>query len=139
MPGSFTQIKSILSAVQHDSISAKQLDENVTQILNIILLSPTFKNFHYTNQPDLAAHAALSRTAAADGMVLLKNEDNTLPLKNTNSVALFGNSSYDIIAGGTGSGDVHRKYTVSLIDGLVNAGVPNRNATDQLIQNIYSG
>ncbi|HEX3081456.1 MAG TPA: glycoside hydrolase family 3 protein, partial [Puia sp.] len=124
MPGSFTQIKSILSAVQHDTISAKQLDENVTQILNIILLSPTFKNFHYTNQPDLAAHAALSRTAAADGMVLLKNEDNTLPLKNTNPIALFGNSSYDIIAGGTGSGDVHRKYTVSLIDGLVSAGVP---------------
>ncbi len=124
MPGNFNQIKAILSAVQHDSISAKQLDDNVAQILNIILLSPTFKNFHYTNQPDLAAHAVLSRTAAADGMVLLKNEDNTLPLKNTNSVALFGNSSYDIIAGGTGSGDVHRKYTVSLIDGLINGGVP---------------
>ena len=59
-----------------------------------------------------------------DGMVLLKNEDNTLPLKNTNSVALFGNSSYDIIAGGTGSGDVHRKYTVSLIDGFANESVP---------------
>ena len=124
MPGSFNQIKAILSAVQHDSISARQLDENVTQILNIILLSPTFKNFHYTNQPDLTAHAALSRMAAADGMVLLKNEDNTLPLKSTNSVALFGNSSYDIIAGGTGSGDVHRKYTVSLIDGLINGAVP---------------
>ncbi len=124
MPGSLTQIKAILSAVQHDSISAGQLDENVTQILNVILLSPTFKNFHYTNQPDLTAHAALSRTAAADGMVLLKNEDNTLPLKNTNSVALFGNSSYDIIAGGTGSGDVHRKYTVSLIDGFANESVP---------------
>jgi beta-glucosidase len=124
MPGGLAQIKSILSAVQHDSISIKQLDENVIQILNIILLSPTFKNFHYTNQPDLTAHAALSRTSAADGMVLLKNEDNTLPIKTSNSVALFGNSSYDIIAGGTGSGDVHRKYTVSLIDGFVNAGVP---------------
>ncbi len=128
MPGGLTQIQSIMSAVQHDSISAKQLDENVTQILNIILLSPTFKNVHYTNHPDLTAHAALSRMAAADGMVLLKNEDHTLPLKSSNSVALFGNSSYDIIAGGTGSGDVHRKYTVSLIDGLSNSGVPTETA-----------
>jgi beta-glucosidase len=133
MPGNFNQTRAIISAAKHDSIGSKQLDESVEQILNVILLSPTFKNYHYTNNPDLAAHAVLSRTAAAEGMVLLKNEDNSLPLKSGSLVGLYGNSSYDIIAGGTGSGDVHRKYTVSLIDGLTNSGFK----TEEGLSNIY--
>ena len=133
MPGNFNQTKAIISAAKHDSIPGKQLDQSVEQILNIIMLSPTFKNYHYTNNPDLAAHALISRTAAAEGMVLLKNEENSLPFKNGSVVALYGNSSYDIIAGGTGSGDVHRKYTVSLIDGLVNSGFK----TEEGLSNLY--
>jgi beta-glucosidase len=133
MPGNFNQTNAIINAVQHDSISMKMVDKSVEQILNIIMLSPTFKNYQYNNKPNLAADAIVSRTAAAEGMVLLKNDDNALPLKSGARVALYGNSSYDIIAGGTGSGDVQRAYTISLIDGLTNSGFK----TEESVTNLY--
>jgi len=120
--------------VNHDSLDVKILDENIARILNIILQSPTFKNYKYSDKPDLKKDAEVSRTAAEEGMVLLKNENNTLPLKNTMKLAVFGNTSYDIIAGGTGSGDVNKAYTVSLVQGLTNAGL----RIDEDLKNKYS-
>ena len=133
MPGTPEQSKKIISAVEHDSLSVKVLDENVARILEIILQSPTFKGYKFSNNPDLTKDAAISRMAAAEGMVLLKNESNTLPFKQVKKVAVFGNTSYDIIAGGTGSGDVNKAYTISLVQGLTNAGY----TTDATLKNNY--
>ena len=63
-------------------------------------------------------HIALSRRAAAEGMVLLKNENNVLPLKNGTRVALFGKACADYVKGGGGSGDVTVSYIRNLIDGM---------------------
>ncbi|MBR6594468.1 MAG: glycoside hydrolase family 3 C-terminal domain-containing protein [Clostridia bacterium] len=64
------------------------------------------------------AHIDLSRRAAADGMVLLKNTDNILPIKKGARVALFGKASADYVKGGGGSGDVVVKYVLNLCDAM---------------------
>ena len=63
-------------------------------------------------------HIALSREAAAEGMVLLKNEKNLLPLQKNTKVALFGKASVDYVKGGGGSGDVTVKYVRNLCEGM---------------------
>ncbi|MFR3406128.1 MAG: glycoside hydrolase family 3 C-terminal domain-containing protein [Christensenellales bacterium] len=64
------------------------------------------------------AHIALSRRAAAEGMVLLKNENETLPLKHGTRVAVFGKAQADYVKGGGGSGDTTVAYVRSLAQGL---------------------
>ena len=103
MPGTPDQSQKIIDAVKNKTLDEKILDENVAGILNIILKSPSFSNYKFSDKPDLQKHAILSRTAATQGMVLLKNNNNALPFnKNIHSVALFGINGYTLIAGGTG-------------------------------------
>lgn len=68
-----------------------------------------------------APHAALSRRAAAEGFVLLKN-DGCLPLGAGSRVALYGAGAVRTVKGGTGSGDVNERRVVSIREGLENAG-----------------
>ena len=64
------------------------------------------------------AHIELSKEAAKEGMVLLKNENNVLPLAAGSKVALFGKGTFDYVKGGGGSGDVTVAYTRNLYEGL---------------------
>jgi beta-glucosidase len=123
MPGTPDQIKTIVKAVQDGKLDVKILDRNVEKILNIMLQSPRFKGYKYSNKPDLKAHAEVTRQASSEGMVLLKNDNHSLPFESSiKNISAFGNTSYEIITGGTGSGKVNEAYSVSLIDGLQNAG-----------------
>ena len=63
-------------------------------------------------------HIELSRKAAAQGMVLLKNNDSILPLKNGKRIAVFGKAQADYVKGGGGSGDVIVAYVRSILEGL---------------------
>ena len=122
-PGYTKQYEDIVAAVKNGTLDVAVLDRNIKRILELIMKTPRFKKYAYSNKPDLKAHAAVTRETAAEGMVLLKNNDGTLPLKDSQKkVALFGCTSYDFIPGGTGSGNVNRAYTVSLLDGLKNGG-----------------
>lgn len=79
-PGTDQQYTAIIEAVKDGKLSEKVLDHNVENILNLILKTPKFKGYNYSNHPDLKAHAAITRQSATEGMVLLKNEKETLPL-----------------------------------------------------------
>lgn len=122
-PGYRKQYDAIIAGVKDGSLDENVLNRNVKRILELILKTPRFKGYKYSNKPDLKSHADITRRSATEGMVLLKNDSETLPLAdNVKKVALFGCTSYDYIAGGTGSGNVNRAYTVSLLDGLKNGG-----------------
>ena len=135
MPGTPEQTKAILEAVKNGTLEEKVVNENATRVVTYILGSPAYKKFAFNNKPDLKAHARIARTAAAEGMILLKNDTQTLPFgKNIKRIAAFGNTSYDYISGGTGSGDVNEAYTVSLVEGLSNAGY----TIEEDVKNAYS-
>ena len=68
-------------------------------------------------------HRAVARRAAADGIVLLKNENGLLPLKKGAKVALYGSGANRTVKGGTGSGDVNERERVTVYQGLLNAGI----------------
>jgi beta-glucosidase len=112
----------IIAGVKSGEISQEELDRNVRHMLEYIVKTPRFKGYKFSNKPDTDAHAALVRKAGAEGMVLLKN-NGVLPLKGDEKVGLWGVTSYDFIAGGTGSGNVNKKYIRNVQEGLEGNGV----------------
>ncbi|MGB5228574.1 MAG: glycoside hydrolase family 3 N-terminal domain-containing protein, partial [Eudoraea sp.] len=120
-PGTRLQWNALLEAHENGELSNAEIDISVRRILKLIVESRKMEDHKYSNEPNLESHARITQESASEGMVLLKNE-NALPLKNGVNVALIGVTSYDFIAGGTGSGDVNEAYSISLEQGLMNNG-----------------
>ncbi len=120
-PGTRKQWKALKEASEEGALSEGDINTSVRRILKLVLGSRKMDNYAFTNAPDLKNHARITRESASEGMVLLKNEQ-VLPLQGSEKIALFGVTSFEFIAGGTGSGDVNEAYTVSLQEGLKNAG-----------------
>ncbi len=135
MPGTVQQANAIIRAVKEKKLDEAVLDRNIERILNLLTQTARFKGYKFSNKPDLKGHAVVARAAASEGMVLLKNSGSALPLSSGSKLAAFGNTSYEIITGGTGSGDVNEAYSVSLVDGLKGAGY----SVNQDLQKIYAG
>ena len=126
-PGKAEQFDSIVAGVKSGKLAEADLDRSVQRILNLVEKTPRYQGYQYSNyqnsnKADLMAHASVTRQSAVEGMVLMKNSE-ALPFAETvKNVALYGNTSYEFIAGGTGSGNVNHAYVVSLLDGLKNGG-----------------
>ena len=122
MPGN-KQRDILINAVNNKLLSDSVLNQNVARALAFIMKTPHFRGYVPTYAPDLKAHAQVARNAAAETMVLLKNNQNTLPFAaNVKRVALFGKTSYRFIAGGTGSGEVNYDSAASINEALLNNG-----------------
>ena len=120
--GNQVEIDRIMAAVKSGEISQEELDRNVRNMLNYIVKTPHFKGYKFSNKHDLKAHAVVARKAAEESIILLKNESNTLPLKDSEKVALYGLTSVDFVGIGTGSGEVNTKHIVNMQEAMTEAG-----------------
>ena len=121
-PGRDERYVNLLNAIHDGSLSMDDVDRAVTRILELVVRTPKFKGYKPSESPDLKAHAKVCKKVADEGVVLLKTNSAALPMSKDNEIALFGVTSYDFIAGGTGSGNVNRPYVVDLMSGLTNVG-----------------
>lgn len=134
MPGYPAQVKDIVNAVKSGKLDVNDVDRNVRRMLEYIVKTPRFKGYKYSGEPDLKAHAAITRQSSTEGMVLLKNNA-TLPIRGLKTVALFGVNSYDFMSGGLGSGAVNVGYSVDMVTGLKNIGVATTPQLTEIYQN----
>ncbi|HSO86183.1 MAG TPA: glycoside hydrolase family 3 C-terminal domain-containing protein [Draconibacterium sp.] len=123
MGGNMDEYNELKTALADKSLDEAALDKNLVYNMQLKLSSPRAKGYKPSMKPDLATHAKIAAEAASEGMVLLKNENNTLPFSNVKTVALYGKIGYYLIEAGTGSGGIRsNKYAVSVNDGLKNSG-----------------
>ena len=122
-PGKKSQIRDLVRKVRKGELAESDLDSCVRRVLELVVKTPTFKGHPRSMKPDLASHSVVARDAAEEGIVLLKNDRATLPMAEGSLVALFGVGSYQLLAGGTGSGHVHRPYVIGLDEGLRSEGI----------------
>ena len=102
---------------------------SVVVIVNLICTGPMYSMISLAmgegsiSEETSAAATELCEDIAEEGIVLLQNHDNTLPLAQGTKLNVFGWSSTNPIYGGTGSGGLSDAYpTVPLLEGLKNAG-----------------
>lgn len=138
MPGEKVQSDDIVKGVKNGTLSIDEVDEAVARVLNFILKTPKYSKKALTGKPNSSRNSQISRLTAADGMILLKNDDNTLPISRKSVISLFGVNAYESISGGTGAGYVHKPYMVNLDEGLKNFGMILNPSTDTLYKKYMS-
>lgn len=132
-PGTKRQWEALLEAARDGSLLETDIDRAAERILSLIFKTKKMQNYVFDNNPNLDKHAQITRNSAAEGMVLLKN-NGALPLTNVTNIALLGVTSYEFIAGGSGSGDVNEAYTISLEEGLSNGGFKINTLAKELFE-----
>lgn len=132
MPGSDEQITKLFAGYNQGLISDSTINNSFERYLKLVAKLPNANIKPTKNITKVDNQASLSKSAAEEGMVLLQNNQ-ALPLIHTKSIALFGNSSYDLSTRGTGSGFVYSPYKINLDEGLLN----NNISIDDSLANLY--
>jgi len=111
--------KPYLTLIQKGEIGTKELDEKVRNILRLSFLTSMDKNKPYGSfgTPE---HALAGRKIAEEGIVLLQNKKNILPIDLTKvkKIAVIGENAIKMMTVGGGSSSLKVKYEISPLDGL---------------------
>lgn len=120
MPGTTTVgQKEIIDAVKDGRLSEAVLNERVDELLVVVmdLAAQEKKSVDYDVQHDIA------RKAAEDSLVLLKNEENILPLQADKSLAVIGEFAKNPRYQGAGSSLINTKKLENLVDHVADYGL----------------
>lgn len=110
---SYTSI--ISTFLGHDTYKVEQLGESMGD-------SQYFKSAYSSPEELVEASTELGKRLQAEGMVLLMNENNALPLGESQKISLFSESSVDLIYGGTGSGAIDTSTVPTLKEAFESIG-----------------
>lgn len=118
-PGGDQIRQRLYQAYKQGQLSQQTIDTSATRILTQVLKTPTYHKYPYLGTVEHPQQdAQLSRKAAAQSMILLKNDAQTLPIQPQQSIASFGVGQVNTFKGGSGSGDVNTQHIVSIAQGL---------------------
>lgn len=134
MPGGdYMTAPKLQDALSNSLITQDQIDDSVKRILRTVIRTGLLDagsvhtpDHSVVNSP---AHQKLAYDAACEGIVLLKNDNATLPLDTSRikSIAVIGPAAVDMQAGALGSPNVQPFYTISPLDGINKAAGQNIN------------
>ena len=117
-----------------------------TLIVNLICTGPMFTMISLAtgggkiSEETSAEASALVEKIAEEGIVLLQNDNATLPLDSGSKLNVFGWGSANPVYGGTGSGSLNDAYpTVSLLEGLANAGISTNEELSKFYTDYQTG
>ena len=123
MNGSKAEIDEIKAAIKNKTLDEKEIDKSLEYVLKFKMKTPRHMGYKPSFKFDKVSHNALARESAGEAMVLLKNSNATLPFNtNVKTVALFSKGSYYFVASGTGSGESKPIHSVTVNEGIKNAG-----------------
>ena len=112
--------KKIIKAVKDGSLDEDILDKNVDTVLELIFKGA--ENLHSDYSCDMKAHHELARKIASESVVLLKNDDNALPLDKSKKIAVIGEMAKEPRYQGAGSSLINPTEVDSAYTELLKAG-----------------
>ena len=114
--------EALVDAVKGGSVSQEVVDNMVRRILSIVEKSGAFEEVRKSSleDSDTPEHRALARETASEAVVLLKNDQDLLPLKRERltSIAVIGPNATEVGIEGAGSSRVRPNYTVTPLEGV---------------------
>jgi beta-glucosidase len=118
----------LIQAIAEGAVSEAIIDKSARRVIALASSLGLFENPEEPPEREVEDkhRDQFIRDSAAEGMVLLKNEDNVLPLKDSSRVALIGYLAENISLGGGGSARVDALHAVSMIQGFEKLGIETK-------------